>query len=210
MWTGRRGTADGCADCPLDAASDRDARAAAAGHGGAHAAARAAAQAVEGRGGRGFVPAGAVRIAGAAALDADRGRRSGSGHLHAFQLARALRHRAGAGPPLGHDAGADFAAGAGGGALFVGALAQGGGVFPPAVPVAGDGLVGGFSHGRLVQPVCFLRDHAHGLLRPAAAWLQPGAGARGAALHRRQSDGFHAVSHRHCHALWRDGHAEPG
>ena len=27
---------------------------------------------------------------------------------------------------------------------------------------------------------------------------------------RRQSDGFHAVSHRHCHALWRDGHAESG
>ncbi len=64
-----------------------------------------------------------------------------------------------------------------------GALAQGRGALSPIVSAAVDGLVRRFPHCRLVQSIRLLRDHAGGILWPAAAWLWTYARAIWHALH---------------------------
>ena len=157
-----------------------------------------------------FHGARAAGFAGAAAVGKPARRHQQHGCVPGGQLAGAVRHCAGPGPPVGHDAGADQRGCAGLHRVCGGPLASCRCALPPAVPVPAHGPGGRFSHGRSVQPVRVLRDHAGGLLWPAAAWIGSAARAGGVALHRHQSGGVLAVSGGRVDAVRHHRHAEHG
>ena len=159
--------------------------AAAAGGGRRHAAARPGAAHRQGRAQR-RRDAGGTRGRGDPRAAGRCSRRRPRRDLPRGQLARTVRHRAGAGPALGGHAAADRGARTRCRAVFAGALAPLGAAFPPAVPVAADGTQRRLPYRRPVQPVRLLRGDAGRVLRPGAARLGPCAGDGRTALHRGQ------------------------
>ena len=159
---------------------------------------------------RGLHPAGAGHCHHAAVASQAARHARHPGHLPARQLARPLWHRAGARQAIGHDAGAVQHRGPGCGAVRQCTLAPGRGALSPAVSVPAHGAGRGLPHGRSVQPVCVLRDHAGRLVRAAAARLGAPTRGLGPALHRHQSGRFVAVSDWRVHALRHHRHAQHG
>src|SRR4029077_2491148 len=91
--------------------------------------------------------------------------------LFARQLAPALRHRAGARPPVSDDAGADGRACPPRADLLPRAMAQSRAPFPHAVSVPARGAERRFPDRGLVQPLRLLRGDASGIIWPGAARL---------------------------------------
>ena len=138
------------------------------------------------------------------------GRRGSGRGLFARQLAPALRHRAGARPTVGDDAGADGLACHPRADLFPRAVAQGRAPFPHTVSVPAHGAERCFPDRGLVQPLRLFRGDAGGIIRLGAARLGSVSCQRWHALHRDEPRRFAAVPDRRVAHLWRHRHAQHG
>ena len=152
-----------------------------------------------GVGGPGAGPGGAAGVAG--------GRRR-AGRVPGGRLARALRHRAGGGPPGRHDAAVDQPGRVAGAGLCQRRLGRPWALFPRHVPVPAHGLERRFRHRRPVQPVCLLRGAAHRVLRADGARAGRATLQGRPALRGAEPAGLGAVSDRGVLAVCAHRHPE--